>query len=380
VIHLHTGLPGAGKTLCTLVEVKARAEREARPVYYSGISDLKLPWIELEKGEDWHTLPSGSIVVIDEAQRVFRPRHTGSAVPVHVSKLETHRHLGLDLYIVTQHPKLLDANVRRLVGQHVHFVRAFGANMVTRHQWGEVKDDPQSRDDSIKALVPYPKEAFTWYKSAEVHTHKRRVPWRVWSLVAIPVVIAGLTWVAVQSFGRWFESDRITGSPLVGGDSPSGQRPSRERSISADGVPSITNGDWLLQRKPRVPGLVHTAPVYDAVTQPVRAPFPAVCVASAARCVCYSQQATRLGIEDGLCRRIAADGFFREFDDVPQKVERAEGYGAPVAPHEDPGLRLEEAAIAQEGLEQRSLGAVEDRASARGIANRNRRQRQPRAL
>jgi len=81
MIEQITGLPGAGKTLITLARVKELAEKENRQVYYNGITDLKLPWIELDKGEDWYKVPPGSIVVIDEAQRVFRPRGAGAQVP-----------------------------------------------------------------------------------------------------------------------------------------------------------------------------------------------------------------------------------------------------------------------------------------------------------
>jgi len=52
MIEQVTGLPGAGKTLITLTRVKEISERENRPVYYNGIPELKLPWIELDKGED----------------------------------------------------------------------------------------------------------------------------------------------------------------------------------------------------------------------------------------------------------------------------------------------------------------------------------------
>lgn len=64
-----------------------------------------------------------------------------------------------------------------------------------------------------------------------------------------------------------------------------------------------------------MPGLPHTAPAYDEVTKVARAPVPAACVASAARCVCYSQQGTRLDTPEDLCRQIVKDGYFAEFDD-----------------------------------------------------------------
>jgi zona occludens toxin len=43
VITLETGVPGSGKTLHTLSWVKAKADKEGREVFYSGIADLNLP-------------------------------------------------------------------------------------------------------------------------------------------------------------------------------------------------------------------------------------------------------------------------------------------------------------------------------------------------
>ena len=97
MITLITGLPGSGKTLFTIADVMPMAEKENRQVYYSGIAECTVPgWIELENGEDWYNCPDGSIVIIDECQRVFRPRATGAHVPKYVSRFETHRHQGLE--------------------------------------------------------------------------------------------------------------------------------------------------------------------------------------------------------------------------------------------------------------------------------------------
>ena len=85
VVTLVTGLQGNGKTLFTINEVKALAEREGRAVYYHGITDLMLPWTALENPEDWPDVPAGSIVVLDEAQKAYRLRANGSSVPRHVA-------------------------------------------------------------------------------------------------------------------------------------------------------------------------------------------------------------------------------------------------------------------------------------------------------
>lgn len=68
---------------------------------------------------------------------------------------------------------------------------------------------------------------------------------------------------------------------------------------------------WVQARMPRVSGLPHTAPVYDAVTSPVTAPVLAACVRSATKgCRCYTQQGTRMEVDPDLCARIVERGYF----------------------------------------------------------------------
>lgn len=334
MIEQVTGLPGAGKTLITLTRVKALAEKENRPVYYNGITDLKLPWIELDKGEDWHKVPPGSIVVIDEAQRVFRPRGTGSHVPEHVAKLETHRHLGIDLFLITQHPMLLDTNVRRLVGRHMHTVRAFGAKFATLHEWPQVKENcDKSRADSIEHKWFYPAKAFDWYKSAELHTHKRRFPARLLVLLMVPLVLAA----AIYGFYRW----------QTGTESRTKDAIKKSTGIDAKGPPPGLNTpkvDYVESFAPRVAGLAYTAPVYDEVTKPVRAPYPAACVDLPSKgCRCYTQQATRLDVPISLCKQIVATGFFMAWEEEKTETRqerRQEPSQAAAVASDHPGVFL----------------------------------------
>ena len=201
MIELVTGLPGSGKTLQTLVRVKDRAEKEGRTVYYDGISGIEeagvLPWLKHD-GQKWFELPANSIIVIDEAQRLFRPRGRTGEPPEYAAKLETHRHLGIDLVFITQNPMLIDSHVRRLCERHWHVMRRFGTKWATIHEFpsGVREDVDKRRDGSIRHDFRYPKDAFTWYKSAEVHTHKAHIPARVWLLLLMPVVFGGAAYAA----------------------------------------------------------------------------------------------------------------------------------------------------------------------------------------
>ncbi|MCQ9378321.1 zonular occludens toxin domain-containing protein [Methyloversatilis sp. XJ19-49] len=322
MIDLQTGLPGAGKTLYSIWRIKQKSEAEGRPVYYSGISDLKLPWIELEDPTKWYECPANSIIVIDECQRVFRPRGNGSAVPEHVAKLETHRHLGIDLVFITQHPMLVDSNVRRLVGKHYHSVRAFGQQKARVFEFESVKENPvAARSTGIEHNFKYPKEIFDYYKSAEVHTHKTKRPLRYYALFALPPLAIALIGFTVS----WFY-DRTQGVP-IGGTQPTAQH-------AGTGAPStssagrtregkLTTAQYLQDQQPRIQGLAYTAPVYDEVTRPTQAPYPAACLTLRNECRCYSQQGTRLAVEQTLCDKIVQDGFFLAWDArTPEQRER----------------------------------------------------------
>lgn len=311
MITLITGLPGAGKTLYAINLVQA--EQGVRPVFYHGIPELKLDWFELDNPDDWYKVAQGSIVLLDESQKSFRPRSVGSNVPAHISALETHRHDGIDLYLITQHPMLLDSAVRRLIGRHYHVVRKFGMQRSTVHEWGEVKSDcDKSRSDSIRHEFAYPKKTFDLYKSAELHTHKRRLPMRIYFLLVAPFVVAGLIWFGVHSF----KASRENSIALISHPNAVGT----SGSLDGGGTKKVSTPEYLSDRMPRIAGLSYTAPAYDGVTKPDDAPYPAACVSSKAKCSCFSQQATSLDVPESLCRQIVSRGYFRDWHSKSDQV------------------------------------------------------------
>ncbi|MBU2808028.1 hypothetical protein HF285_07040 [Acidithiobacillus ferrooxidans F221] len=195
MLGLYTGAPGAGKTLKMLNDHLAHADG-SRPIYVYGVEGL-VPsdrWFPLEDPKDWAKCPHGSIVLVDEAQAVFRPRRPGDPLPEYVSAAETHRHLGLDLYMTTQYPMLIDAHLRRLVSDHQHLVNVWGLKgRSSVSEWDEAQDDPKdprARKLARKFMFKYPKDVYDLYRSAQVHTKKPRVPkWFKFGIPAIGLVI-----------------------------------------------------------------------------------------------------------------------------------------------------------------------------------------------
>lgn len=320
MITLTTGLPGASKTLYTIAQIKEKAEQEGRVVYYHGINDLMLPWIHLDDPKEWDKLPNGSIIVIDECQTVFRPRGTGAAVPPYIAALETHRHKGYDIFLITQHPMLVDQNIRRLVGQHWHIVRKFGMERSTVHQWGSVHEITQRNLlQAQKKLYIFCKEHFAFYKSAELHTHKRKIPKRVFFLAVAPVLVVLL---------GWYGYNKAAGMSKKPAEQAAASPPGQQQATGKPGN-RITMAEYYQLSQPRLPGLYHTAPKYDQVTTPKDAPFPAACLISKGfnretgksyeKCGCIDQQGNRYGATADVCKDIAINGIFKDFGEPKQE-------------------------------------------------------------
>lgn len=329
MIVLITGLPGAGKTLYTLQVVEEKARKENRPVFYHGIKDLALPWTWFDPTKTetveiggiatvvFKDVPPGSIIFIDEGQSTYRPRGNGSVVPPYVALLETHRHAGYDVYITTQHPMLIDNSVRRLAGQHFHVVRTFGMNRATVHEWGAVKENcDKVRTDSIRHEWSYPKEVFKWYKSAEIHTHKRRIPMRLFVLLLGPLVLIALAYGVY----KWGFAMVNKAKPEAGVDAPAGDKAKAPAAVpgreSGGRIARTTAAEYVESWKPRIPDLPHSAPIYDGIAAPRTFPQVAACMQSRSKgCKCWSQQATVLDVSKDFCAQVVAKGYFNPFDD-----------------------------------------------------------------
>lgn len=345
MIYLYTGVPGAGKTLFCLNDLyewwkkdavekcKVAKEHEgewlnhARPVYVNRVNELAVPgWKTLEDPTKWHELPDHSIILIDECQEAFPPRSSAAAVPEHVQRLADHRHRGIDLWVITQHPSSIDNFLKRRVEQHNHVHRKFGAKMVVFYTWAGICDSPEkSRKTAFKKERLYPKQVYNWYKSAEAHTHKFRLPREAWFFAAAVLLIPGC-FFGFMAIARHLGFQEGADAPK-----PSGQVQTAAAvnpALSAVGSPkggdrNLTPAEYLDSYTPRVAGLPHTAPAYGPLTAPQRVPVPAGCLASKSRCTCYTQDATPLDMDDGLCRQIAVRGFFVPFDPDPQRSRRA---------------------------------------------------------
>lgn len=316
MLYVTTGANGACKTLFTLKDVRELQLKENRPVYYSGFDMVAdFGWTKLDF-KDWQSTPDGSIHFVDECQNDMPVRPNASQVPPHINALSEHRKHGKDFYLITQHPQNIDLFVRRLVGTpgwHRHFKRAPGVDMVSQLQWAAVNgqcEKPGSGDSGQVTMRAMPKEVYPWYKSASLHTGKTKLPRAVYVLVACLLTVPVLGFLAYKHFAAG-PVQLVKAKPGVEAVAAApGARPGRSAGpIGAVG----TQSDYFEARVPRIPGLPHTAPVYDSLTAVASIPYPAACVSSKSGCHCYTVQATPLDVSAAMCNQIARQGYFMEW-------------------------------------------------------------------
>lgn len=326
MITLITGLPGHGKTLFALWWIKQKAEKEQREVYYHNIKDLTLPWHAFD-AEKWMDLPDGSIIVMDEAQYAFEKKPNGAKLPDYYKLLAEHRHHGFDIFLMTQHPTLIDNFVRQLVGQHYHGVRKFGLERSTIYEWSSANPAPQN-PSSQKSAVPmkwtFPKEVYAYYKSAEVHTVKRAIPMKIFLAIGLVIGVLVAGYWALDRYQHRNEKPKpdVTTTNAAHGDAVAAHSLPGKASPQGGVFDPIADAKrYIEQQTPRVAGLAYTAPKYDEITQPVRAPVPAACVQigtprdeKGVSCKCYSQQGTPLDVPFNMCMGFARNGWFQDFN------------------------------------------------------------------
>lgn len=318
MLYLITGANGAGKTLNTLKWIRDRSVKEGRPVCHNGRFE-PVPGGELQSWKaidmkDWQAQPDGTIFLVDECHNDFPLRPSSGTPPEYVRMLAEHRRRGFDFYLVTQHPQNIDAFVRRLIGSpgwHRHLKRSFGGDLVSVLEWSAVNpncEKPGSGKSGTASMQPFPKEVFSWYKSASLHTGKRKIPKQVWFLLVALILIPLLLYYAGKSLYDKTQPAEPAGAMVEA--SPVGG-PGGAASVQLTKYASADN--YLQQRDPRLPDFPHTAPAYDEVTKPVEAPYPAACVQMGKTCKCYSQQATLLQVSGAVCVQIVAQGFFMDW-------------------------------------------------------------------
>lgn len=346
-ILLITATPGGGKTALA-VEIMAEAAANGRPLYVMGIPDLKLPhftcppiaeWTETRTDPDnpelsmpFFTFPPNSLIVLDEAQRVFRLRAAASKVPDHVAAFETVRHTGVTFLLITQHPNFIDSHIRNLVGQHVH-LRDVGLLGRWYYEWPETSDPKTFQSAPIKKRWKLPKKSFDLYKSSSLHIKRNYSipPAMMFLIFALIFVTGGSYWMYGRIQSKINPEAKTESQKAVAAVASGAVQP-------PTALPATDPVALLQEFVAVVPGRPETAPAFDVIRQVKIMPRVAGCIQTAIRCTCQNQQGLDAGLDDLQCKNwIAKPPFDPYTEQVAQNVQpsdspRARAAGLTTAP------------------------------------------------
>lgn len=282
MITLITGAPGAGKTNA-LVSLLAELA-EGRALYVSGVPDLAVPHVVLDDPTKWHeVVEDGAAVVIDEVQRVWRPNR--SKIPEDIAALETHRHRGIDFFIVTQSPGLVHANVRALIGRHVH-LRDTGITGRWWYEWPECADNVTTAWKQAPVKKPYrlDKKAQALYTSASKHVKPiRSLPASVVFLVVVLLALAGMGWKVYDLMRPKLDLAANMGKPAESSASAPVAAPAARPDLSA-------------------PATAQTASEPSSAGGTAQAPRLAGCVMMRSRCECLDSDGYVMTVNLQMCK------------------------------------------------------------------------------
>jgi len=340
MITLITGTPGAGKTAWTVQELTRLPAQ--RKVFVHGIPELKIahepiycrselcdlcnqakdddevifyshvgPFGPLPANRGWPVITGrlyvedwplwathGSLIVIDEVQRIWRPTASGAKLGDDISRLETHRHSGLDFWLISQGPHLFHSNVRLLIGKHIHLVSKWNGR--SEYEWPECRQNVTSRSDAVTRPYTLPKKVFGLYKSASLHVKQsHRKPLAFYGFVCSLALLVVFGYLSYQRVASRSSSEQVTQSgagvataagATAGahgdGGAPVPDKPKPSAGVSEAKVSSFP--DFT----PTVPGVPESAPAYAELLKVKDVPLLKGCIQSKEKCTCYTHQGT----------------------------------------------------------------------------------------
>lgn len=322
MITLITGTPGSGKTLYAVTKIleyveqnkKLLAEGKEPRVIYSDIDGLNVDGVE-PAPEDWRDTPDGSVIFYDEIQQreFFKKSRFDNDV---CDALQIHRHTGHDIFGITQFPVLLHPNFRAVVGMHYHLHRGWGLSSATVFSWAYCVDAPNAPSNKKLAehtfRFNYDKSVYKYYKSATVHTHKRRIPKNIFLIL---VVVLAVGYYAINAlffkdnFFRTLYAPKLNSvqpatkddTVSLGVSSANTQTPSQE-PVSA---PEVSHETIIQERKQELHKKYLSEYTVEVADDPVV--LPASVIAMGGKCEAYNQYGDRLNIPNKQCLDMLSD-------------------------------------------------------------------------
>lgn len=282
-----------------------------------------------------------AIVLIDEAYEhgIFPKRSASTKVPRHVERMAKHRHYGMDIIGVCQSPDTqCDSFLYDVIDRHIHVRRRFGTPWVHLREFDKYEKNPEKAHPLVLRRARLPKKIFGLYKSTELDTTERKIPWYY---IALPIMIALALYMMYTTFGSMGSLLGGDEKPVAGEGSEVTPKGSGAQGEAKTEVikPDMSPAKYASQFLPRVPSQPWSAPVYDdKLTLPMQPPR-LFCMAALdgpdvngvqlpPSCTCLTEQGTRWEMEQSICFFIARRGQYEPYlDEAASGVSGAQDLG-----------------------------------------------------
>lgn len=255
--------PRTGKTLKAVEIIDTLSKKEPHRRIFTNIVGMNYPGVILiqstaEKPFDWRDLPNGAILIYDEAHehpafsnenllktfslddselilkiaklnlddnlkvkereeqiRQLRKKHQQAEDKAKEDILDIgrsltlHGHFGIDIYLITQKPNLLNTYVRAATSEHLVLRRLFKLPMATIYSYAEVQEHfgAVTRKNALSyKFWWYPKQLYKFYISAEEHNAKAALPFWIYGLSFLLIGIFGMAILKTTNspiYQRW---------------------------------------------------------------------------------------------------------------------------------------------------------------------------------
>jgi hypothetical protein len=346
VIYWYTGQPGHGKTLHAIDKL-LQFKEEGRIVYACNVRQFDyektgvLPMTP-EQFRDWMTfLPDGAVALVDEAYEhdMLPKRPPGAKVPPHVEQLAKHRHRGLDFIFVSQSPdKQCDQFVHDLIERHVHVRRKFGSKWVQLREFERFEANAERALPIVNRNVHLlkGKRSVGTYKSTELDTTERRIPWYYYAFgLGIPAALA-LFWYVFGNLGNRLTGEALP-TPAHHTDMTTGASEAHGARATGAAARVLSTEEYVAALVPRVPSQPWSAPIYDSKLSVSSEPPRLFCMLADpgemeggyrenSSCTCLTEQGTRYRLEISTCATIAREGQYEPFFQERGDQRHVDGY------------------------------------------------------
>lgn len=265
--------------------------------------------------------PVGSVIIVDEALEIYPPRAAAAKMPVHIEGLNTLRHFGLTLILITQNPVYLDPFVKGLISKHIHVDRKqIGSRL---YEWTSLQTsfNQHTFSQAYSEVYKPDKRVFGLYKSSAKHIKfEKSISWYWYLFFICPILLGVALYFFYDKLDAMSGKDdlRVSSAPAAVVAPPVASAPVSSfdgggdfggASVPAKEVVGGKVGDYV----PRVDSLPETKPIYDNLRVPVNMETVAGCVKTVDTCNCYTEQGTKVYASHKNCVYWAQNGVFQVY-------------------------------------------------------------------